>query len=605
MDEHIKGKLQELFGLPSKLIPKAKYLYKTLETRLNENKAVKPTKQFGKKNVIMNPHEEIHKIVIDLFGSDYYPIISKNIRIDEYNTTIIMGGVSYNMNIPNKMGFLKLDTDDFDLKIYTTGINYTNKDISISKHKLQNPNLKKDMEAVMKVLSVFKFSVLVICMYLKQIFYLLKSFAKTEKDKIDLHSIIKNNELQVQFKKKQENAKIFEVIETIDITKLSYTELYSKIINSINNVDLLITNKITYEIKPGKTRNITFSDCKIVYASLESPAFYSHYLESNELEVNKSLNQLVNTRIPVSKIMDMNSCSNNCRFMSIKSLLIDTVIMLSYADLLVYEKLESGGEILVPAGFIFKYYKYLAKFIRLLVIKKFNSGKLQGSFFESAKALWQYALTDVRRKAAQLKANLDEYDKINITYKTFLNEFHQNLFHNRTMLIKQYPNLLEIAEEYERIVFFINRSRHLFRELNEISHNDTIESVAIQFAEKEMSKSKSLSSLLSSNPSSIVSKSLSIGGSHKGGSSHKKSLSLSRSITLTNNNHSYNDIELDNPQDNKPQQIELGTKIRKLIKNEIDFYTKLQSFKKTKTKTESKTKPKTKSSYKKTRKQDK
>jgi len=583
MNDHIKGKLQELFGLPHKLIPKAKYLYKTLETRLNESKVVKTTKQFGKKSVMMNPHEEIHKIVIDLFGSEYYPIISKNIRIDEFNTTIIMGGVSYNMNIPNKMGFLKLDTDDFDLKIYTTSINYTNKDINKSEKEIpkqtqeQRKKMKENMEAVNKVLSVFKFSVLVICMYLKQIFYLLNTFTKTDKekdkekdkDKVDLQSVIKNYELQVQFKKKPKNAKIFELIETIDITKLSYTELYSKIINSINNVDLLITNKITYEIKPGKTRNITFSDCKIVYSSIESPAFYSHYLESNELEVNKSLEQLINTRIPVSKIMDMNSCSNNCRFMSIKSLLIDTVIMLSYADLLVYEKLESGGEILVPAGFIFKYYKYLAKFIRLLVIKKFNSGKLQGSFFESAKALWQYALTDVRRKAAQLKANLDEYDKINITYKAFLNEFHQNLFHNRTILIKQYPILLEIAEEYERIVFFINRSRHLFRELNAISHNDTIESVAIQFAEKEMSKSKSLSSMVSN----IMSKTLSSGGSNGGGIDHNNksgSRTGSRSIILTNDNHSYNDIE--------PHQINLGSKIRKLMKDEINFYSKLQSF---------------------------
>jgi len=583
MNDHIKGKLQELFGLPHKLIPKAKYLYKTLETRLNESKVVKTTKQFGKKSVMMNPHEEIHKIVIDLFGSEYYPIISKNIRIDEFNTTIIMGGVSYNMNIPNKMGFLKLDTDDFDLKIYTTSINYTNKDINKSEKEIpkqtqeQRKKMKENMEAVNKVLSVFKFSVLVICMYLKQIFYLLNTFTKTDKekdkekdkDKVDLQSVIKNYELQVQFKKKPKNAKIFELIETIDITKLSYTELYSKIINSINNVDLLITNKITYEIKPGKTRNITFSDCKIVYSSIESPAFYSHYLESNELEVNKSLEQLINTRIPVSKIMDMNSCSNNCRFMSIKSLLIDTVIMLSYADLLVYEKLESGGEILVPAGFIFKYYKYLAKFIRLLVIKKFNSGKLQGSFFESAKALWQYALTDVRRKAAQLKANLDEYDKINITYKAFLNEFHQNLFHNRTILIKQYPILLEIAEEYERIVFFINRSRHLFRELNAISHNDTIESVAIQFAEKEMSKSKSLSSMVSN----IMSKTLSSGGSSGGGIDHNNksgSRTGSRSIILTNDNHSYNDIE--------PHQINLGSKIRKLMKDEINFYSKLQSF---------------------------
>ena len=71
-----------------------------------------------------------------------------------------MGGVAFNQNVPKKIPFLKLDTDDIDLKIYTTDINY----------------LEKNEKALYRILSVFRFSAIIMCMYLKQILELIKRF---------------------------------------------------------------------------------------------------------------------------------------------------------------------------------------------------------------------------------------------------------------------------------------------------------------------------------------------------------------------------------------------------------------------------------------------
>jgi hypothetical protein len=600
MDEELQGKMQELFGIPNKLIPRLKYQCNQLM-----------------KGQQVSIYEDIHKMIIDLFNTDYYPLISRNIKIDDNNVAIIMGGVSYNMNIPAKMGFLRLDTDDFDLKIYTSSISY----------------LDKERGSLLKVLSVFKFSVLVICMYLKQVFKYMSTFnecntaecrhtkyygkangkaigkgeKKTKKHKYnkkhgggesvgggEQKTLIKKYELTLQIKKKDSRLKMFEVIDTIDITKLSYTELYSRVIDVINDPELMATNKITYETGKGnKMRALTFGDSKIIYAGLETPAFFAQYLEANPTEVNKTLNQLINMHLPITKIMELKPCANNCRFMSIKSLLIDTILMLSYADLLAYEKLESGGEVLVPAGFIFKYYKYLVKFIRLMVMKKFYSGTLKGKFFENAKSLWQYALTDLRRQTAQLRPFLDEYDKINIVYKNFLNDFHQNLFHNRSILLNKYPELAEIANEYQRVVFFINKSRNLFRELNEKSlsspiSSNTIESVAIQYAEKELSKQDAMSKTFLED-SSIISKSNSKnkvsqkGAAYKSNTNNKnnknnkinKKNKKRAGITLIGDNYSYGDIELNNVKTDKIRARKITNKIRKMLSNEVELYSSL------------------------------
>ena len=61
---------------------------------------------------------------LHIFYIDYYPIISCNINIDKKTQTLIMGSIAYNMNVPKSLYFYKERTDDIDIKIYTTNINY-------------------------------------------------------------------------------------------------------------------------------------------------------------------------------------------------------------------------------------------------------------------------------------------------------------------------------------------------------------------------------------------------------------------------------------------------------------------------------------------------
>lgn len=459
MKDQLTGKLKELFGIPNKLIPKLHYnLHELHRQIINQDRK-------------LNISDELHRIALKLFHTDYFPIISRNIKIDENNTTIIMGGIAYNMNIPAKMKYLLLDTDDIDIKIFTTGISY----------------LKQNKHALAKVLSVLKFTILIICMYLKQFFNIINNFIPSTKT----NNFLSNYELILQLKLKKKDAKTYSVIDTIDITKLTYSHLYNKVMDNVNDFNMLITNKIVYKVQnSSKLRTITFSDSNVVFAGLGTPAFFAQYLYTTPMALNKPLEKLINMNIPVSKIMDIKLCANNCRFMSIKSLIMDTVIMMSYADLLAYEQLENGGQVLVPAGFIYKYYKYLVKYIRLIAIRKFNANNLDNEFLNAAKSLWQYALNDIRKNSTMLRFGLDERDPIVITYKNYLNKFHQNLFHNKTFLSTNFPILMEIAEEYQQLVFFVNKSRNLFRVLNESSKTKAtnIENIVIQFAEQELSK---------------------------------------------------------------------------------------------------------------------
>ncbi len=563
MEDQLIGKLRELFGMPDSALPKLRYKLHELNNKIIDRNG----------NFLI--YEDIHQIAIDIFHTEYFPVISRNIKNDTNNMAIIMGGVAFNMNIPDKMRFLKLKTDDIDIKIYSTGISH----------------LHKDKQEVTKLLSVFKFTVLIICMYLKQFFKIVSTFrmktdispkqiikaqahgkltkkavsikqgaqknmeqSKKEKQIKNIHAkkaietkkaknkknrnknkknkqihsggsrgsnivdiekptkqmLLGKYELKLQIKKKLDNDKIYSVIDTLEITKLTYSQLYSKIIENINDIQFLVTNKISYETnKANKLRTMTFGDVTIIYPTLDYPAFFAHYLAEQPNDIHKPLEKLINMNIPVPKIIDIKACPSNkgfseqCRFMTIKSLIMDMIVMLSYADLLAYEKLESGGQVLVPSGFIFKYYKYLAKLVRLITVRKYYTGTLSGKFFESAKSLWEYALTDLRTKSSKLNAGMDEYDPINLAYKKFLNEFHQNLFHNRTIFTTKYPLLIEIAEEYSQLAYYINKSRALFRQLNEKSSTGvtTIESVAIKYAQTEISKLEAESKTRSSNSS--------------------------------------------------------------------------------------------------------
>ena len=546
MKDQLTGKLKELFGIPNKLIPKLTYNLYELQRRI--------IARDGKLNI----SDELHRIVLRLFYSDYFPIISRNIKIDENNTTIIMGGISYNMNIPVKMKHLLLDTDDIDIKIFTTGISY----------------LKQDKYAISKVLSVLKFTILIICMYLKQIFNIINNFhskKKTIKNKTsptptETNNFLSNYELILQIKLKKQDATMYGVIETIDITKLTYSQLYNKIMDNVNDFNMLITNKIVYKTPNySKLRTITFSDSNVVFAGLGTPAFFSQYLDSTPQALNKPLEKLINMKIPVSKIMDIKTCANNCRFMSIKSLIMDTVIMMSYADLLAYEQLD------VPVGFIYKYYKYLVKYIRLITIRKFYSNTLDEKFQDAAKSLWQYALNDIRKNSDLIRFGLDERDPIVITYKNYLNEFHQNLFHNKSFLSTNFPILMEIADEYQHLVFFVNKSRNLFRALNESSKTKTttIENIAIQYAEQELSRysdSASKSSYYSKAKDSRDSRD-SRDSTAGGAIPIDVKNSKSKSIILT--------LDGDGDGDSDGDKSNIINKITKLIKDEVNIYSSI------------------------------
>lgn len=554
MKDQLTGRLKELFGIPNKLIPKLHYNLHELHKQILARE--------GKLQV----SDELHRIALRLFYSDYFPIISRNIKIDDNNTTIIMGGIAYNMNIPDKMKFLLLDTDDIDIKIYTTGINY----------------LEQGKYAVAKVLSVFKFTILILCMYLKQLFNLIIKFTPNIPNS-DTKSILTNYELILQIKLKEKDSKTFRLINTIDITKLTYSQLYDKIIDNVNDYNLLITNKIVYKpTNTNKLRTITFGDSTVVYAGLGSSAFFAQYLESTPQSMNKPLEKLVRMKIPVSKIIDIKTCANNCRFMSINSLIMDNVIMLSYSDLLAYEQLEdNSGQILVPAGFIFKYYKYLVKYIRLILLRKFYANTLDKSFVDEAKALWQYAQYDIRKKAGNVRLGLDERDPIVITYKNYLNEFHQNLFHNKTFLLTNYPSLIEIADEYQRLVFFVNKSRNLFRTLNESTKTNatSIDNIIIKFAEQELSKYSnsshlSKSSSLSKTQSKPQTKSIS-GGSIYNTFNKKtsKTRKTSKTLILSANNDNIDEgNEVGNEEINN---VDIISKIDKLLKEEVKMYSSI------------------------------
>jgi hypothetical protein len=576
MKDQLTGKLNELFKIPNKLIPKLHYNLHELHRRI--------ISKDGKLQI----SDELHRIALKLFHTDYFPIISRNIKIDENNTTIIMGGIAYNMNIPEKMKFLRLDTDDIDIKIFTTGISY----------------LEQDKYAVTKVLSVLKFTILIICMYLKQFFNIINNFRiKNKSTKINTSSTKPNNflsnyELILQIKLKEKEAKTYSVIDTIDITKLTYSQLYNKVMDNVNDYNMLITNKIIYKTPNiSKLRTITFSDSNVVFAGLGTPAFFSQYLNTVPQALNKSLEKLINMKIPVSKIMDMKTCANNCRFMSINSLIMDNVIMMSYADLLAYEQPQEGGIVLVPAGFIYKYYKYLVKYIRLIVLRKFYSNNLDIAFLNAAKSLWQYALNDIRKKSTYMRFGLDELDPIVITYKNYLNEFHQNLFHNRSFLSTNFPILMEIADEYQRLVFFVNKSRNLFRELNESSKTKTtsIENIVIKFAQQELSKysnSNSNSYSKSSNHSRTYSKMHSGGqsGEHSGGHSGGHSISNSISggaipvdikhlktkpIILSLDVYEAAAVDKNEEYAYSSNKSDIINKIGKLIKDEVNIYSSI------------------------------
>jgi len=585
-------------------------------------------------------------MILNLFINDYYPSLSKNIKYDSNTIPIIMGGVAFNLNIPKKLDkILKMETDDIDLKIYTTEIN----DLDMQPAKLS------------KVLAYFKQIVLIICMYMKQIINPLVEFSnvifksqqsdaevkshskvqsktkkQSSKTRSKTHSkssrknhtskltnkapspsppsnmplikarqmrfgVLKDVKLKLIIKKKVAiNSNEYEV-EHIDITYLSYDETYKLIMSKLDNPDILIKTKLIYDIEyikpykpPYSSSNITFSDTKVIYPSIKNPSYFAQYFMNTDKNLDKHPNKnpnkymIASSIIPtfknlisygakhmkVADIIETKQYRNyapNARYISIKSLQIDIVFMLKFAELLINEDTESGV-ILVPVDCIFKYYKYMSKFIRLQCIKRFYSGTL-GGFMEPAKKLWLFIETDLNKKTSPVS----ETNPLNIVYKKIISDFHQAFFIKKTMkaIFPEYDALRDIVNDYNYIVPFINKS---------VTISNTVS--------------------VNGNASNTVSvEMLSIGGGRK-----KKSVDMNMDNTMHNTHtkthtktilhesYPFDDIDLDNMnqytipktihiikgKDTKALDITkditkdiIIDKIHKMIKTEIQFLNKL------------------------------
>ena len=153
--------------------------------------------------------------------------------------------------------------------------------------------------------------------------------------------------------------------------------------------------------------------------------------------------------------------------------------------------------------------------------------------------------------------NLDVRDKAEV----------QNFFIKQTMF-PEYNAISEIVDDYNTTVYYINRSCALFKKLDDEDKDsgDTIESVSIQFADKQIA-------------SDISKGKINMNGGMNG-SHHKKSK------IILHNNYSFDDIELDNNKNiiNSKTHTYSTTdnkfiidKLHQMLKNEIQFLGKLSN----------------------------
>ena len=516
----IDGKYKAMFGLPEKtLLLLRKQLY-DLYSKSNAtfSNIVKP--------------KSLHTIISDLFVKEYYPIISKTYNTNENTIAIIMGTIGFNMNIPPKLEkLLYTDTDDIDLKIYTTQLHYDKR--------------KNKPNHVKQVLSLFKYIVLTLFMYLKQVIGEIIEFTKTIFSKKTEHektmtistSIKKTKTKTIHTKTmnktksitphqdqdqdqdqdqhqhqlihdKQKNfgylnsVRIYiqikqniginreEINDKIDITKLSYDATYNLLSDKVNDIDLLITSKIKYWMKystklvkkPKFLNTFTFSDTKIYYPNLaENTTFYTQYLLNYKymnksaythtptptptLASNLTLDILYNKNINISDIIKYKHCgikNNNCNYIAVNSLKIDLILMLQYAEFIndeVYDGAHNARtKIIVPISSLFKYIKYLTKYLKLYIIIKYYNKTLNKEYTNATIKFIQN-INKINTTTTIEPENAD----INIQYKKSINKLHQNFFIKQTMF-PEYIVLKEVVDEYNYIKQYINKSRFLFTE---------------------------------------------------------------------------------------------------------------------------------------------
>jgi hypothetical protein len=516
----IDEKYKAMFGLPEKtLLILRKQLY-DLYSKSNATfrNIVKP--------------KSLHTIISDLFVKEYYPIISKTYNTNEHTIAIIMGSIGFNMNIPPKLEkLLYTDTDDIDLKIYTTQLHYDKK-----KNKPNN---------VKQVMSLFKYIVLTLFMYLKQVIGEIIEFtktifsknenqnnnniiiSKTTKKTKSIHTKKTNHKTKHNNNKTNKTTKtnnipnhqnnhhklinakqksfgylnsvrIYiqikkniginreEINEKIDITKLSYDSTYNLLSDKVNDIDLLLTSKIKYWMKystklikkPKFLNTFTFSDTKIYYPNLaENTTFYTQYL-LNYKHMNHSvhtsqiplshltLDNLYTKNIHISDIIKYKHCgikNNNCNYIAVNSLKIDLILMLQYAECINDEVYESDTKhthtkIIVPISSLFKYIKYLTKYLKLYIIIKYYNKTLNKEYTNATIKFIQTINKIIITTTIE-----PEDEPINIHYKKTINKLHQDFFIKQT-LFPDYNILKEVVDEYNYIKNYINKSRFLFKE---------------------------------------------------------------------------------------------------------------------------------------------
>lgn len=520
----IDGKYKDMFGLPENtLLLLRKQLY-DLYSKSNSTF-----------RTIVKP-KSLHTIISDLFVKEYYPIISKTYNTNENTIAIIMGTIGFNMNIPPKLEkLLYTDTDDIDLKIYTTQLHY-------DKRKNKPNNVKQ-------VMSLFKYIVLTLFMYLKQVIGEIiefsktifskneneKSIKKTKKNQSKSTKHSKSNKTKTTHSTKKEtlettdsspnykliNAKqknfgflnsvrIYiqikqtiginreEINDKIDITKLSYDATYNLLSDKVNDIDLLITSKIKYWMKystklvkkPKFLNTFTFSDTKIYYPNLaENTTFYTQYLLNYKYMThqkhtatptyisNLTLDTLYSKNIPISDIIKYKHCgikNNNCNYIAINSLKIDLILMLQYAEFMNDEIYEEDtpphtphtlhtphtphSKIIVPISSLFKYIKYLTKYLKLYIIIKYYNKTLNKEYTNATIKFIQHINKIITTTTIE-----PENEPINIQYKKTINKLHQDFFIKQSMF-PEYALLKEVVDEYNYIKNYINKSRFLFKE---------------------------------------------------------------------------------------------------------------------------------------------
>ena len=249
----------------------------------------------------------------------------------------------------------------------------------------------------------------------------------------------------------------------------------------------------------------------------------------------ETLEQLFKKNINISDIIDTKACKNNCCYISTKCLQIDLIYMLRFAELLEDEDIVKGV-IIVPVSSLFKYYKYMIKFIRVHIIKKFFNGTLSNNktFIDSARKLIRFVENNLIKETK----NEDETLPINILYKNIISNFHQAFFIKKTMF-PEYESLIEIVNDYNTTVKFINKSCALFKNLDDKKEDsrETIDSISINYADKKIKDDIETGNYIEENIKYM-----------DGGKGIKKGIKTfnKKNKLILHENYSYEDVELDN-----------------------------------------------------------